>query len=81
MEIIKLLPTKDRPKDYLVWTCPNCGRTRFSISSNPGSKLGKTLYRCDIGRVGHWENGFTKFIIEDEGCGGLSPQMVNPKYM
>lgn len=76
MEIIK-----DKPKDYLVWTCPECGRQRFGTSPHRGSKLGVTVYRCDLGRVAHWDNTIKKSIVEVEGCEGLAPYGINPKYL
>ena len=79
METTKLLSVKDRPKDYIIWTCPKCGKTRFNTTINPGSRLGKTLYSCGSGRDTKWLEG--KFIIYNEGCLGLTTQMINPKYI
>ena len=49
MEKIKYLPKKDRPQDYLVWTCPNCKKEKFSTSPHRGAKLGVSVYQCGCG--------------------------------
>ena len=81
MEKIKYLPKKDRPKDYLVWTCPNCGREKFSTTPHRGAKLGVCVYRCSLGRVAHWDRTIRKTVVEVEGCEGLAPYKINSKYI
>jgi transcription elongation factor Elf1 len=80
MEKIKYLPKKDRPKDYLVFTCPNCGRQKFSTTPHRGAKLGVCVYKCGFGGASHWDGTIRKIVVV-EGCEGLAPYKINSKYM
>lgn len=85
MNKIKLLPITKRPDDYLIRTCPNCGKTSTSRTLNEGAQLSKTIYSCDY-RVHYLElNQLDKLtnknISIENICKGRTTWEINPKYL
>jgi hypothetical protein len=70
MEKIKLLPMKDRPQDYLIWTCPICSKKRENKTIRTG-QVYKTIWDCHMSLRG----GSGPF------CEGMDTYKINPKYI
>jgi len=85
MEKTKLLSVKDRPSDYLISTCPICGRTRQGRKLNTGAQLNKTDYYCDF-RAAYVETNQIEKLIKlgqsiENICMGRYIWNINPKYI
>ena len=67
---MKLLPMKDRPQDYIIWTCPICGK-KIETKTIRSGQVYKKLRDCNSSLRG----GPSPF------CEGMDTYKINPKYI